>query len=216
MLASALLLEALGYCIPDPPSVWPPDGASVPAWVEVTVTDVAASLAVRAGGEAVPLVEVARLGSQRVLRPARALPLGPAELVGGPVRVRWTVAASGSRPRWTAAPSVREVAGVGLICPTGPFVTLEVPLADDAGLPLLEVTARSLDGEWSRRYALDDGRVVLHDGCGPPFVASAGSTVGLRLVGVGADGTRTEGRVLAVPIVDTPPDPDPRPIRAAP
>jgi hypothetical protein len=202
VLASAAMLEALGYCVPDEPSVWPPDQALIGPRSELTVTGSdGGELWVRANGERFEVEIVWTGDDQQVLRPTRALPLGPAELVGFSTPVRWTVAeVPADPPRWLADPSIAEAVWSDLICPSGPFVTLSAPLAGARRQPLVELTALLPGGKrWRGRFALDDGVAELHDGCSFSVPAERGATIPLPVhQGRSSRRARSSSQVRAV------------------
>jgi hypothetical protein len=205
MLASTAMLQALGYCTPDEPSVWPPDQATIGTLPELTVTwRDSEGLWIRADGQRIELERVWAGDGQVALRPRRALPAGPVELVGWSAPVRWTVTEVATEPpRWRAEPSVDAVVGFGFICPPGPFVSLTVPLIGARRQPLVELTATLPDGSrFRRRFVLVDDAVSLHDGCSLPWDMQQGSTVPLVLVGIDEQGRRTEPRDLVLPLVE--------------
>src|SRR5262245_24814942 len=126
VLAQAAMLQALGYCVDDEPSVWPPDRATVGPSPELTVTRADSErLWLRAQGELFELEVVWTGDGQQSLRPTRPLPMGQVELVGFVSPVRWTVTdAPVDPPRWRSAPSIASMWGFGFLCPQGPFVNL--------------------------------------------------------------------------------------------
>ena len=196
ILSAALMLEALGYCAPDPWGVWPPSGSwlpeapvvavygeGAPSFEQATFTngfiEIPAQTLVVGEGTA-PYVEV---------RPLRPLLPGTWRLTGSGRDLQWQVfeVALGT-PNWVGEPRVEENWGAGFICPAGPFVALDVPLARGQRQPRVEVRLTHDGKTYIDTFPVRDNLVDLHRGCAPMGPMPAGERVQLTLVPVNAAG----------------------------
>lgn len=201
---------ALGDCTADHTRwAWPPHGATIPQQPELTITGHEGSepWLITDSGERFELIEVWTGDRQRVLQPTAPLPPGPVSLIGLGRSHHWIVSdeATPPQPHWRTAPSLEAVIVRNHTRPPGTRAEASVPLVGAERQPLVEISTVLTDGSsFRRRFQLTDDRLVLDDGCGPPFAMPDGARFELQLIGIDARGRRTEPRTLELTMIERP------------
>lgn len=200
-MTTLLMLDALGYCLPEQEAVWPPPGPlpPTPTLVVERVRSVSGMrLRTRAGD--VPLRSTQIAPDQWLLEPAEPLPPGHARLVGGAVSATWEVGpADHDAPTWTGPPEVIKNIWFPSLCTIPPHLEVSVPLRSEAPLAV-EVVARGItEAALVRRFPVRDGTITLGDGCSPAFpFPEEGATAELTLRAVDPAGRYSAPAALSV------------------
>jgi hypothetical protein len=218
MLALALMLDALGYCM-TLEMVWPPPGSWLPTQPEITIrTDADLSRAHLTDGTRRVSLERRELAHSVVLTPTEPLTAGTWTLSGAgealavgrkePLRPSWTVReVRPPAPKWAGEPTVETAWAIPPFCGEMTIIELDVPLAGPHRQPLVEVTWTSPARPGATdvgRFPLSDDKTHLSFGCDVLGIDEqvVGQPITLSLVGIDSLGQRSEPRVVTATLTE--------------